>query len=224
MVTNFTAVKPPPRKSLHGRYIDLEPLNASLHGNALYEEMRKEGIEERFMYTNLKPHCYREDFDNWISEAEKSLDPLFFAVVCRGRALGRLALLRFDTLHGVIEIGHIMWGPSLSRTRSATEAFFLCADWVFNNGYRRLEWKCDNQNEPSQLAAKRFGFTFEGVFRQHLVVKGRNRDTAWFSIIDREWPALRKAFVLWLSVENFDERGLQILRLQDIQKNIIKYS
>lgn len=136
---------------------------------------------------------------------------MFFAVVDRdtGRAEGRQALMRIDTDNGVIEIGNVMWGPRLSRTRGATEAFFLFADHVFDLGYRRFEWKCNDDNEPSKQAARRFGFSHEGVFRQHLIVKGRNRDTAWFSILDTEWPALRQRFVEWLDPTNFDESGQQ---------------
>jgi RimJ/RimL family protein N-acetyltransferase len=120
------------------------------------------------------------------------------------------SFLRMAPEHGVIEIGHIWFAPALQRTRQATEAIYLMARHVFDDlGYRRLEWKCDALNEPSRRAAQRFGFTFEGVFRQHMVVKGRNRDSAWFSILDGEWPAIREAFEAWLGPENFDADGRQ---------------
>ena len=123
-------------------------------------------------------------------------DPLFFAVIDKatGRAEGRQALMRIDPVHGAIEIGHVLWGPAIARTRVATEALYLSARYVFDDlGYRRFEWKCNDRNQPSKRAALRFGFAFEGVFRQHMVVKGRNRDTAWFSMLDSEWPGLGRA-------------------------------
>jgi RimJ/RimL family protein N-acetyltransferase len=123
--------------------------------------------------------------------------------------------MRIDPAHGVIEIGHILWGPAIARTRVATEALYLAASYVFDElGYRRFEWKCDNNNEPSKQAARRFGFTFEGVFRQHMVIKGRNRDTAWFSIIDADWPRLRAGFEVWLAPDNFDGAGRQLSKLR----------
>ena len=134
-----------------------------------------------------------------------------------GKAEGRQALMRSDPVHGVIEIGSILWGPAIARSQVATEALFLFAQWAFDHGYRRFEWKCHNENEPSKRAAARFGFTFEGVFRQHMVAKGRNRDTAWFSIIDREWPQLKAGYELWLRPENFDPAGKQIARLRLIE-------
>jgi len=137
---------------------------------------------------------------------------LFFAAVdpATGRAEGRLALMRIDPANGVIEIGHILFGPRLARTRAATEAVFLLTRHIFDDlGYRRFEWKCDDRNEPSKRAALRFGFTPEGVFRQHMVVKGESRDTAWFSMLDREWPARKRIFERWLDPDNFDEAGWQ---------------
>ena len=140
---------------------------------------------------------------------------MFYAVIDKrtNRAEGRQALMRIDAGHGVVEIGHIMWGPAIARTRAATEALFLFSDYVFGMGYRRLEWKCNDLNLPSKRAAERFGFQFEGLFRQHMVVKGRNRDTAWFSIIDGDWPRLRVGYERWLRPENFDSSGQQRTKL-----------
>ncbi|MFV0367581.1 MAG: GNAT family N-acetyltransferase, partial [Hyphomicrobiaceae bacterium] len=154
-------------------------------------------------------------FHDWAEVAAASLDPMFFAVIDKatGRAEGRQALMRVVPIHGVIEIGAIMWGPAIARTRVATEALFLFAEYVFGLGYRRLEWKCDNANSPSKRAAERFGFRFEGVFRQHMVVKGLNRDTAWFSITDGEWPRLRVGYERWLKADNFSPSGQQRSRL-----------
>jgi RimJ/RimL family protein N-acetyltransferase len=143
---------------------------------------------------------------------------LFFAVIDRssGRCEGRQSLVRIAPEHGVMEVGHILWGPAIARTRVATEALFLFARYAFDAlGYRRLEWKCDAANEPSMRAARRFGFNWEGIFRQHMVVKGRNRDTAWFAIVDADWPPLRKGFERWLAPENFDRQGRQKARLAD---------
>ena len=151
-----------------------------------------------------------------MTRSAASADPLLYAVVCRdtGRAEGRLAFMRIDADNGVIEIGHILFGPRLARTRAATEAVCLLARTAFDDlGYRRLEWKCNARNDASRLAALRFGFAFEGVFRQHMVVKGESRDTAWFAILDRDWPALREAFERWLDPANFDAAGRQRTRL-----------
>jgi RimJ/RimL family protein N-acetyltransferase len=158
---------------------------------------------------------------SWLDKVQGSEDPLFFAVLDKstGKAAGRQALMRIDTTHGVIEIGSIYWGPLVSRRPAATEALYLFADYVFGElGYRRFEWKCHDMNEPSKRAAARFGFKFEGVFRQHVVFKGGNRDTAWFSIIDGEWPALRRAYQAWLDPANFDAEGRQRLRLEDLRR------
>ena len=177
------------------------------------------GAEERFRYLFDSPQD-RAGFDGWLARAAASDDPLFFAVIdaSTGRCEGRQALMRIAPEHGVIEIGSILWGPMIARTRVATEALFLSAQYVFDAlGYRRFEWKCNARNEPSMRAARRFGFAYEGIFRQHMVVKGENRDTAWFSIIDGEWPALAEAFGRWLAPANFNERGRQKARLEDLR-------
>ncbi len=148
-------------------------------------------------------------------------DPLLFAIVDRatGRAAGAAAYLRMAPAHGVIEIGHIWFGSSLQRTAAATEAIFLLARHAFDDlGHRRLEWKCDARNAWSRRAAERFGFTFEGVFRQHMIVKGANRDTAWYAILDGEWPLLRAGFERWLDPANFDDAGRQRTALEPRRK------
>ena len=143
-------------------------------------------------------------------EAEASEDPLFFAVVRDGRVLGRVSYMRITPAFGVIEIGNIVFAPALQRTTAATEAIYLLARHAFDDlGYRRLEWKCNALNAASRSAADRFGFAFEGVFRNHQIVKGRNRDTAWYAIIDADWPAIRAGFEHWLSPGNFDRDGIQ---------------
>ena len=150
----------------------------------------------------------------------KSEDPQFFAVIDKasGKVAGRQTLMRIDSAHGAIEIGNIYWGPLISRKPAATEAQFLFMQYIFDElGYRRYEWKCNNDNLPSKRAAERFGFSFEGIFRQHMVAKGKNRDTAWFSILDSEWPALKKAYQAWLAPENFDSDGQQKKKLEEFR-------
>ena len=206
----------PERIALEGRYCRLEPLDPAKHGDALFDASMGPGAEARFRYLFDSPQ-ERGDYEGWLERSAALDDPLMFAVIDKasGRAEGRQTLMRITPEHGVIETGNILWGPRIARTRVATEAFFLHARYVFDDlGYRRYEWKCNNENEPSKRAAARFGFTFEGVFRQHIVSKGRNRDTAWFSILDHEWPRLREAYERWLAPENFDERGQQRAALQ----------
>ncbi len=178
------------------------------------------GAEERFRYLFEAPQS-RPDFERWLARSAASEDPLYVAVIdsANGRCEGRQALMRIVPEHGVIEIGSILWGPAIARTRVATEALFLFARHAFDDlGYRRFEWKCNALNEPSRRAAARFGFSFEGIFRQHMMVKGESRDTAWFSLIDKEWPALRQVFERWLDPANFDHKGRQKKRLLDCRK------
>jgi RimJ/RimL family protein N-acetyltransferase len=201
---------------LEGRYARLEPL-AETHAEQLYVASSASGAEERFAWLPEAPPRDVAEMRNWIAKAAATDDPLFFSVRDRAsdRVAGRQALMRIVPGHGVIEIGHILWGPALSRTRVATEALYLTARHVFDDlGYRRFEWKCNNLNEPSKRAALRFGFTHEGLFRQHMWVKGANRDTAWFSMLDGEWPAFRQEYERWLDPANFDADARQRSRLQ----------
>ncbi|RWL17515.1 MAG: N-acetyltransferase [Mesorhizobium sp.] len=210
----------PERKVLEGRYVRLEPLNAEKHGDDLFEASSVPDADGRFAWLFDYPPQTRAAFQPWLDKAEASEDPLFFAVIDKasGKVAGRQTLMRIDPAYGVIEIGNIYWGPLISRKPAATEAQFLFMKYIFDElGYRRYEWKCNNRNEPSKRAAERFGFKFEGVFRQHLVVKGENRDTAWYSIIDMEWPALRRAYEAWLDPANFDGDGRQKRRLEDFR-------
>ena len=202
----------PGRVVLEGRYVRLEPLEADRHADDLYEQSAVPDADARFAWLFEQPPTDWASFRQWVQTVARSEDPLFFAVIDRatGKVAGRQALMRIDPAHGVIEIGSIYWGPLVSRRPAATEALFLFADYAFRDlGYRRFEWKCNNSNEPSKRAALRFGFTYEGLFRQHMVAKGQNRDTAWFSILDSEWPTLRQAYLAWLSPENFDADGQQ---------------
>jgi RimJ/RimL family protein N-acetyltransferase len=218
---NWTPRPRPERKPLEGRYVRLEPLSAAAHGDGLFEAAATPGEEARFRWLpDVVPES-RAAFQPWLEKVEASADPLFFTVIDKasGKVAGRQTLMRIDPANGVIEIGNILWGLLVARRPAATEAQFLFARYVFGElGYRRYEWKCNNRNEPSKRAAERFGFTFEGVFRQHMIVKGENRDTAWYSIIDKEWPALGKAYEGWLDPANFDSDGHQKKRLQDFRK------
>ena len=206
----------PERIALDGRYARLEPLDPARHGQDLLASAQEPGSDDRFRYLFDEPPADYAAFLPWLEKASASADPMFFAVIDKrtGRAEGRQSFLRIEPAHGVIEVGHILWGPAIARSRVTTEALYLTASHVFEElGYRRFEWKCDNNNAPSKRAAERFGFTFEGIFRQHMVNKGRNRDTAWFAMLDHEWPRLKAGYEAWLAPGNFDEAGQQKARL-----------
>jgi RimJ/RimL family protein N-acetyltransferase len=214
-VAGFVA-PPRPAKIVHrGSWTRLEPLAADRHAADLFEANRRDHEGRMWTYMSYGPFPEFEAYLDWVRSVEGSDDPLFFAIVVEGRALGVAAYLRITPEVGTIEIGHIALSPLLQRTTAGTEAVFVMADHVFDLGNRRFEWKCDDLNEPSKRAAVRLGFTFEGVHRQATMYKGRNRDTAWFSILDREWPALRARFVRWLDPSNFDPAGVQRTRLQE---------
>lgn len=215
-LTNWKGVARPERIALEGRYTRIEPLDAARHGDDLLASARAPGAEDRFRYLFEDAPADRAAFSPWLEKAASSADPLFFATIDKrtGRAEGRQALMRIDNAHGVIEIGSILWGPAIARSRVTTETLYLFASYVFDTlGYRRFEWKCNNLNEPSKRAAERFGFVYEGIFRQHMVAKGQNRDTAWFAMIDADWPRLKAGYERWLSPENFDEAGQQKTKL-----------
>jgi RimJ/RimL family protein N-acetyltransferase len=209
----------PSRAVLPGRYCWLEPLDVERHGQQLWDAYALDTDHRNWTYLSHGPYRSMSDFAAWARGASSSLDPLFFAIVEPvGRATGVAAYLRISPGAGAIEVGHIHMSPLLQRTPAATEAMFLMMKAAFDLGYRRYEWKCDALNAPSRAAAERLGFTFEGTFRQALVYKGRNRDTAWYSIIDKEWPRLRAAFERWLSPDNFDGEGRQRTRLSELTR------
>jgi len=217
----WTPAQPPAREALAGETVTLEPLDAGRHGDDLYSAA--DGADATWTYLPYGPFASKDEFLKWLRGHAATSDPLAFAIVDRatGRAAGITTLMSIVPEHGVIEIGHIWLSPRLQRTRQATEALYLQARYAFDVlGYRRLEWKCDAANSPSRRAAERFGFVFEGVFRQHRVIKGRNRDTAWFSITDAEWPVRRAAFDGWLSPSNFDAHGEQLRSLAEIRDGI----
>jgi RimJ/RimL family protein N-acetyltransferase len=200
----------PAHRPLIGTRVRLEPLDPDRHADDLLEAAG--GDPGLWDYLPYGPFADAGELRAWLAERATSTDPLFLAVVdtATGRAGGVVSYLRIEPEHGCIEIGHIWFGAALQRTPAATETIYLLARHAFDDlGHRRLEWKCDAANARSRRAAERFGFTFEGVFRQHMIVKGRNRDTAWFALLDGEWPAARAAFEAWLRPENFDAAGRQ---------------
>jgi len=209
----------PQRVTLQGRYVRVEPLNAAIHGADLYRAAEGPGADpELWSYLAIGPYDSEGPFLAELAERETSRDPLFFAIVepGSGTAQGIASLMRLDAANGVGEVGHIWFGPTLQRTTAATEAIYLLADYVMTTlGYRRFEWKCDDRNARSRRAAERYGFTYEGTFRQHMVVKGRNRDTAWYAMIDQDWPAIRAGFEAWLDPANFDADGRQKRTLEE---------
>lgn len=205
----------PARVSLAGRYCRLEPLGAD-HAPALFAAFQADRQGRNWTYMVNGPYAGLSDFTEWISQASEGQDPLFYAICdTNGAPLGYAGFMRIDAAMGVMEVGSINFSPALQGTRSASEAMFLMMRHAFRLGYRRFEWKCDSLNAPSIRAAKRLGFTFEGVFRQAVVYKGRNRDTAWFSVLDSEWPALERAFTAWLAEKNFDSDGQQAKSLSE---------
>jgi RimJ/RimL family protein N-acetyltransferase len=207
----------PPRSPMPGRYCTVEPLDIDRHAGELHAANLEAGDHSRWTYLSGSGFDDLDGYREWLASIALSDDPLFHAIVeTTGRAVGVAAYLRIDPPHGVIEVGHINYSPRLQRTRAATEAMYLMMRRAFDElGYRRYEWKCDSLNAASRAAAARLGFTFEGIFRQAVVYKGRNRDTAWFSILDREWPAVRAGFERWLDPGNFDAAGRQLRRLDD---------
>lgn len=209
----------PERVVLEGSYARLEPLDPAVHRNDLYAASRPLDRAARFRYMSDPPPASPEQFDAWLDGAAASADPLFSAVIDRatGQVEGRQSLMRINPAHRSIEIGHIYWGSRIAGTRVATEAMYLFAVYVMETlGYRRFEWKCDALNARSRRAAVRFGFAYEGHFRRAAIIRNRTRDTAWFSIIQEEWPALKAVYERWLSPENFDAEGQQKTRLSEL--------
>jgi RimJ/RimL family protein N-acetyltransferase len=209
--------KRPERVTLQGRWITLVPIDASAHAEALYGGSNGDAAREAvWAYLFDGPYSSLDEFRANIEAKARSTDPLFFTVIdnASGRVVGYQTFLRIDPPNRVIEVGNILYTPAMQRTAGATEAQYLFARYVFEElGNRRYEWKCNALNAPSRRAAERFGFTFEGIFRQHMIVKGRNRDTAWFAMLDSEWPARKATYERWLAPDNFDSDGRQKVAL-----------
>ncbi len=209
-LSRWKPVPLPSRAPLYGRHVMLEPLDVELHVADLWEAVH--GHDEVWTYLTDGPYPDEAAMRRAVEEKQSSINAIFFALLTRsnGCAEGYASYMRMDPANGVIEVGNILMAPSLQKTTAATEAMYLMARHVFEDlGYRRYEWKCNANNAPSRRAALRYGFTFEGIFRQHMVVKGQNRETAWFSMIDSEWPARKAAFEAWLDPANFDAAGKQ---------------
>jgi len=220
-VLNWQPVSMPPRTVMEGRFCRVEPIDADRHGHDLFESFRTDEQDRNWTYLPHGPFETETEFQDWMAKTCFSEDPFFHAIIDgkTGKAVGVASYLRIEPAVGVIETGYIHYSPLLQQTPAATEAMFLMMRRVFSElGYRRYEWKCDALNAPSRKAAERLGFRFEGIFRQATIYKGRNRDTAWHSILDREWPDLEQAFSNWLDPTNFDERGRQKVGLSDFSQ------
>ena len=221
LISGWASRAMPGGVTLEGVYCQLVPLDAEVHAGDLYAAYRLAPDHRHWTYMPVGPFDNAEDYRRYAEGAASGTDPRHYAVIDRktSKAVGTLALMRIDPKQGVVEVGHVMFSPLLQQTPMSTEAQFLLMTYVFDElGYRRYEWKCDSLNAPSRKTAERLGFKFEGIFRQAIIYKGRNRDTAWYSIIDNEWPQLKRAFQMWLSAQNFDERGRQRKSLTDVRK------
>ncbi len=213
-VPDWRSPPPPFREPMAGRCCHLEPVDVAAHAESLFAAYAEDAAGEMWTYMLHGPFSDVDAYRRFIVDDCLADDPMFFAVIVDGRALGVAAYLRINPPAGSIEVGHIAYSPSLQRTTAATEAMYLMMRHAFDLGYRRYEWKCDARNAASRRAADRLGFTYEGTHRQALVYKGRNRDTAWYSILDSEWPRVRDALEAWLAPDNFDEDGTQGSRLE----------
>jgi len=217
-VEGWTARPLPSKTTMEGRYCDLEALDIAAHAESLYEAFSQD--DSNWTYLFVEPFQNLNDFKVWLENSCLGSDPLFYSIIDKstGKAVGMASLMRIDPKMGVIEVGNIHFSALIQKKPIATEAMFLMMKRVFDElGYRRYEWKFDSLNAPSRKTAERFGFSFEGIFRQAVIYKNRNRDTAWFSIIDTEWSALKTMFEAWLLPENFDEAGQQIKQLHQFK-------
>jgi RimJ/RimL family protein N-acetyltransferase len=218
-LANWTPPPFPPAKVQEGAYCRLEPLDVAKHGGDIAAAFV--GAHDVWTYLPVEEPKDRAAYEKFLTSMVERTDIVPYAVIDKSdnKAKGHLWLMEIRPAHGVFEVGFITYSPSLQRTRAATEAIFYCGLYGFSLGYRRFEWKCNNRNEPSKRAALRYGFKYEGLFRQHQIVKGQNRDTAWYSIIDSEWPARKAAFLRWLAPDNFDAQGRQKVSLSSLNGN-----
>jgi RimJ/RimL family protein N-acetyltransferase len=208
---------------LPGRVVTLRPFDRPAQAQALYEATHGSDKENLWRYLGDGPYASRAAFEAAFDKKQSSVDPLFFAIVdnASGVPVGQAAYMRIDPANRVMEVGNIIFTPALQHTSGATEAMYLMARHAFDDlGYRRYEWKCNALNQPSRRAALRLGFLFEGIFRQHMIIKGRNRDTAWFSMLDSEWPVRKANFERWLAPSNFDPSGRQALSLSSLNETV----
>lgn len=214
--TGFTPVSP---ITLDGQYLTLVPFNGDAHVRALWKALGEERIDDLLHYFPQEPFKTVENFATWLYAVQANWVTLVAVDKSDGAVIGMASYMRPDPVFGVVEVGSVAHGPRMGRSRFATEMHYLMAKHAFEDlKYRRYEWKCHNDNEPSKKAALRYGFSYEGLFRQHMISKGKNRDTAWFSMIDGEWPKVSGAFEAWLDPANFDSEGQQKRKLEDIRK------
>lgn len=222
VVNHWSPPSRPVRENMSGIYCRLEPLAVEKHATELFDAYTLDEEGRLWTYLPYGPFATFHEYKSWLENICAGSDPLFFAVIDTksNRAVGVASYLRIDPANGSIEVGHLCYSPLMQKTVIATEAMFLMMGHVFELGYRRYEWKCNSLNEPSRKAAQRLGFSYEGTFRQAAVIKGRNRDTSWYSIIDTEWPALKTAYSAWLNPDNFAEGG-QKIRLSDLTQSLL---
>ena len=225
-VRGWQPPSPPARASMQGRFCRLDPLDPDVHATALYAANTLDREGRMWTYLSCGPFDTFDAYHAWLDRFCRGADPMFFAIIdaASDKAVGVGSYMRIDPASGSIEVGHLAYSPLLQRSPAATEAMFLMMQNAFELGYRRYEWKCNALNAPSRAAAQRLGFTYEGIFRQHAVHKGRNRDTAWYAAIDSEWPALKAAFTRWLDAANFDTQGKQKTRLSDLTRAALQKS
>ena len=223
-VPGWKPPQPPARVSMEGRCCRLAPLDPGVHAASLHEANTLNADGSMWTYMAYGPFATLEIYRQWAEGASRGSDPMFFAIIDRasGKAVGVASYMRIDPGNGCIEVGGLAYSPLLQRTPVATEAMYLMMENAFALGYRRYEWKCNSLNLPSRAAAPRRGFSYEGIFRQATVVKGRNRDTAWYSVIDAEWAALKGAFQQWLAPANFDAQGRQRVALSALTGPLLK--
>ncbi|MEG9861866.1 MAG: GNAT family protein [Parvularculales bacterium] len=223
IVDNFVVPPHPKGIVLDGVSVRLEPLKADLHANDLFESYSIDEEGANWHYLSYGPFDTLQSFSTWLKEQESKDDPTFFSIFRKTdeKAVGVAAYLRINPDHGSIEVGGINYSPLLQRTKEGTEAMYLMMKWVFENGYRRYEWKCNALNLKSRSAAQRLGFSYEGVFRQMMITKSRNRDTAWFAAIDKEWEVLSPCFTKYLSDENFTDDGKPKISLSSLTQPLL---
>ena len=218
VIADFTPPPHPKGINLQGEHILIEPLDDAKHGAHLFAAKQRDRSGDNWTYLPYGPFADELSYRQWLISQQDSDDPCFFAMIDRvtQQAVGIASYLRIDQANGVIEVGHIHFSPLLQRRTASTEALFLMMQWAFDAGYRRYEWKCNALNIPSRRAAQRLGLSFEAIFRQMMISKGRNRDTAWFAAIDKEWPALRQAYRTFFSADNFTSDGTAIQSLSSL--------
>jgi RimJ/RimL family protein N-acetyltransferase len=222
-IPGWSQPEPPTHMPLAGRSCRVEPLRVADHAVSLFAAFSVDGGDAGWTYLPYGPFARRAEFEAWLNGTCLSDDPLFFAIVdaVSGAAVGMASYLNIKPLHATVEVGHVHFSRSMQRSRIATEAMYLMMGHAFAAGYRRYEWKCDVLNARSRRAARRFGFSYEGVFRQHMVVRGRSRDSAWFACVNGEWPSLKAAYEAWLDDANFDADGNQLQSLAGLTRPVL---